>query len=199
MTTFPIAPPTVPRFGGVTFGIDRVVAATQSPFTLEETTFLHPGAAWSGSVSLPPMSAVQAAAWSAFLARLAGRDGTFTLNPPDRAAPFGTQTADFTVASAAAARATSISVTMVASATLLAGDRYSIADELHEVVVDATADGAGAATLEFEPPLRAALVGSETVKVSPPRGVFRMLVNDLRPDRNRDGTYSLGFGFREAF
>ncbi len=199
MTTFPISPPAAPLFADVSFGIDRVVASTRSPFTLDETTFLHPGAAWSGSVTLPSMRAAEAAPWSAFLARLAGRDGTFTLNPPDRSVPFGTQVADFSVASAAAARASSIAVTMIAAATLLAGDRFSIADELHEVVVDVTADGGGNATLVFEPPLRAALTGGETVKVSPPRGVFRMVANDLRPDRKRDGTYALSFGFTEAF
>ena len=118
---------------------------------------------------------------------------------PDRAAPFGTQTADFTVAGAAAARATSLAVTMAAGATLLAGDRFSIANELHEVVVDVTADGLGAATLEFEPPLRAPLVGVETIKTTPPSGTFRLLKNDVRPVRNGDGTYSLSFGFREAF
>lgn len=199
MTTFPITPPGTPRFADAEFGIERVVAATESPFSLRQQVYVHPGAAWSGTVTLPRMSAAQAAPWSGFLARLEGMGGTFYLSPPDRAAPFGTQTADFTMAAAAAVRAASISVTMGANATLKAGDRISINDELKEIMVDATADGAGAATLEIAPPLRTALAGGETIKASPPRGIFRLTANDVRPQRDKAGKYSLAFAFREAF
>lgn len=198
MTTFPISIPATPRFREVDFGIQRVVGVTESPFELNQNIYAHPGAAWGGSVSLPQMSAAQGATWSAFAARLAGRSGTFLMAPPDRAAPFGTQSANFTVNGAHAERVTSLAVTMSVSATLLAGDRISIGQKLHEVVVDATADGAGAATLSIEPPLRVALTGGETVKCNPPEAEFRMMANDVRPVRNGDGTYSLAFEFREA-
>ena len=90
------------------------------------------------------------------------------------------------------------SVAMTAAATLLAGDRISIGALLHEVVVDATADGGGAATLTIEPPLRAALDGGETVKCDPPEIDLRLVTNNVGLTKDHRGLYRLSFAVREA-
>jgi hypothetical protein len=198
MTTFPINAPTTPGFTDVTFDLERVVGHTRSPFTFDDFFYVHPASAWSGTVSLPLMKAATAAPWSAFINELDGISGTFLMAPPDRSSPRGTQTANFTVSGAHAARVTSLAVTMTASATLLAGDRISIAQKLYEVATDATADGGGAATLEIRPPLKAAQVGGETIKCDPPEILLRLTSNKFGVKRNRHNNYSLSFAFREG-
>ena len=198
MTTFPITAPTA-AFRSATFGIKRVVGITSSPFTLREQVFAHPGAAWEGNVELVPMIGETAQEWAAFINRLAGRSGTFLMAPPDRSTPVGTQTANFTVASSAAIRATSISVDgMVASATLKAGDRIEIGNVIYEQVVDVAADGGGLATLTIEPPLKLALVGSETIQTTSMLGEFRLISNNVKSKHGPNGTYSLAFAFIEV-
>ncbi len=198
MTTFPITAPTA-AFRSATFGIKRVVGITSSPFTLKEQVYAHPGAAWEGNVELVPMVGETAHEWAAFIHRLAGKSGSFLMPPPDRTSPIGTQTANFTVASSAALRATSISADgMVAAATLKAGDRIEIGNVIYEQVVDVTADGGGLATLTIEPPLKVALVGAETIQTTSMLGEFRLTSNDIHPKLGANGAYSLSFAFREV-
>ncbi len=198
MTTFPITAPTA-DYRSAEFGIERVVGVTGSPFTLRQQVYAHPGAAWTGKVTLVPMTGETAHAWGAFLDRLAGMSGSFLMAPPDRTTPEGTQTSNFTVASSAALRATSISVSgMGAAATLKAGDRIEIGNIIYEQVVDVTADGSGLATLTIEPPLKVALAGSETIQTTSMLGEFRLTSNNVRPTRNPNGAYSLSFAFREV-
>ncbi len=198
MTTFPITAPTA-NFRSAEFGIERVVGVTGSPFTLRQQVYAHPGAAWVGRVVLAPMQGETAHEWASFINRLAGISGSFLMEPPDRFEPEGTQTGDFTVASSAALRATSISASgMGAAATLKAGDRIEIGNIIYEQVVDVTADGSGLATLTIEPPLKVALAGSETIQTTSMLGEFRLTSNSVRPTRNPNGTYGLSFAFREV-
>ncbi len=198
MTTFPITAPTA-AYRSAVFGIDRVVGITSSPFTLREQVYAHPGAAWVGNVELVPMQGSTAHEWAAFINRLAGKSGSFLMAPPDRTTPEGTQTADFTVASSASLRATSISASgMVAAATLKSGDRIEIGNIIYEQVVDVTADGGGLATLTIEPPLKVALVGSETIQTTSMLGEFRLMSNEVKSKHESNGTYSLSFAFREV-
>ncbi len=198
MTTFPITAPTA-AYRSAVFGIERVVGITSSPFSLREQVYAHPGAAWTGLVEMVPMVGETAHEWAAFINRLAGKSGSFLMAPPDRTTPEGTQTANFTVASSAALRATSISVSgMVAAATLKAGDRIEIGNIIYEQVVDVTADGSGLATLTIEPPLKVALAGSETIKTTSMLGEFRLMSNDVRRKLGANGAYILAFAFREV-
>ncbi len=198
MTTFPITAPTA-AYRSATFGIKRVVGITSSPFTLREQVYAHPGAAWEGNVELVPMQGETAQEWASFINRLAGVSGSFLMAPPDRTAPEGTQTSNFAVASSAALRATSISVSgMDAAATLKAGDRIEIGNIIYEQVVDVTADGGGLATLTIEPPLKVALAGSETIKTTSMAGEFRLMSNDVKSKHQSNGTYSLAFAFLEV-
>ena len=199
MTSFPITAPTSGGYQSASFGIERVVGKTMSPFTLREQVFAHPGAAWTGQITMAPMKGATAHEWAAFINRLAGVVGSFLMAPPDRTVPTGTQTANFAASGASAIRATSVSVSgMGASKTLLAGDRISIGNIIYEQVVDVTADGSGLATLTIEPPLRVALVGAGTIKTTAMLGEFRLTSNDVRASRRQDGTYKLAFDFREV-
>ena len=198
MTSFPITAPTA-EYRSAEFGIERVVGITGSPFTFRQQVYAHPGAAWTGKVTLVPMVGETAHEWASFISRLAGVSGSFLMAPPDRTSPVGTATSDFTVASSAALRATSISASsMGANKTLKAGDRIEIGNIIYEQVLDVTANGSGEATLTIEPPLKVALAGAETIQTTSMLGEFRLTSNDVRPTRNPNGTYSLSFSFREV-
>lgn len=201
MTTYPITMPTSPSgFVSVEFGLNRASSVTRSPYTLAEQAYYHPaGAAWEGSVTLPPMKLATAAPWSAFLANLQGSFGTFTLSPPDRRSPQGTQASSFTISGSAFARATTVGVNgMTAGATLLTGDRISIGGVLYELTADVTADGGGAGTIYFQPGLRIPLSGGEGVNCDPPTFEARMTRPDNMPKLDWDGTYTVSFAFHEV-
>ena len=60
----------------------RVVAVSESPFTLDTQVYAHQGARWEAEVSLPPLSHAEARSVEAFIVGLKGRENTFTFGNP---------------------------------------------------------------------------------------------------------------------
>ena len=63
-------PLTLPTATGITtqnWGLERVVAVTESPFTYQQQIFEHEGAQWRATLTLPPMKKDKASVWLAFL------------------------------------------------------------------------------------------------------------------------------------
>lgn len=185
--TYPLAAPTDPGPQTVALQFRARVAASESIFTGAVQTYEHTGLVWSASVGLPQMRNIdQAKEWAGFLTALNGREGTFSMAPPQYAAPRGTQAANIAVAAAAAIRAKSVDVKgMTVGATLLVGDLISIASRLYRVVEDATADGSGEATLTLSHGLRAAAAVDDVVTVLSPVGTWRLgdptVVQNIQP------------------
>ena len=60
----------------------RVVAVSESPFTLDTQVYAHQGARWEAEVSFPPLSHAEARSVEAFIVGLKGRENTFTFGNP---------------------------------------------------------------------------------------------------------------------
>ena len=91
----PSYPLTLPTATGITtqnWGLNRVVAVTESPFTLQQQIFEHEGSQWRCTMTLPPMKKDKASIWLAFFMSLRGRRGTFKLGDQDRKTIQGTAT-----------------------------------------------------------------------------------------------------------
>ena len=82
--SYPLTLPTVTGIKTQNWGMERVVAVTESPFTNQEQVFEHEGAQWKATFTLPPMKKDKAAVWLGFLMSLRGRRGTFKIGDQDR-------------------------------------------------------------------------------------------------------------------
>ena len=177
MTT--IAWPTLSRDGPaeVEWSLLSNTQTFTSPLSGSVQTVEMPGARWRISFTLANLSEADTAALSAFMVRLRGRAGRFSLHNWARPEPRGTASGTPAVAGASQTGTTLAIDGLAAGATLLAGDYFAVNGELKMVVANATADGTGAMTVTFEPPLRASPADNAPLTLSRPTATF-MLEDD---------------------
>ena len=149
----------------------------QSPLSGSVQTVEMPGARWKAAFTMDNLTEADSALLQAFLVKLRGRAGRFTLHNFARYEPRGTQRGTPLVKGAAQTGNTLIIDGCTVAATLLAGDYFAVNSELKMVVEDATANGSGEMTLTIEPPLRSSPADNAAITLLQPTAVF-MLSND---------------------
>lgn len=170
----PLEPPAALAAAEITLRLSDTVATTRNPTTRVPQDFDWQREIWLAQVRFARRQAADAAAIRGFLARLRGRREAFWLGDPAARNPQGTQTADFVLATGAAPGDRTLAVTMGAGATLKGGDYIQLGTRLHLLDRDATADGAGAATLNIWPAVRETASPAATVKSTNTRGAWRV-------------------------
>ncbi len=202
----PSYPLTLPTVTGVTtqnWGMERVVAVTESPFTNQEQIFEHEGAQWKATFTLPPMKKEKAAVWLAFLMSLRGRRGTFKIGDQDRKTIQGTATGTVLV-NGAAQTGNAINLdgfTASRANVFLAGDYIQINSYLYMVSANVTANSSGEATVYVEPSLRTgieAINDDTTVVYSNTTTLMRLDNNELNWDTDKVSVYGISFACSEA-
>lgn len=173
----------------MTMRLNRVVAVSESPYTLDTQVYAHQGARWEAEVSLPPLDHDQARPVEAFIIGLKGRENTFTFGNP-----LHTSTAAATLSATANIRAESLTTTSAASA-VTAGTYFQHTDYLYLVTADKSA---GAGTLSFQPPLRAAIASGQALTFNLPKAIWRMSSNDVGWSINSTSLYGFTFACVEA-
>jgi len=137
---------------------------------------------WTAALSCPDaLTAADAAVWRALVLGLNGRVNQLALYDLGNPAPRGTMRGTLTLASAASAGATSITLTGgagQAATTLLQADWLGLGQsgsqrELLAVAADATADGSGLITVSLVSPLRWAYSSGASVVWDKPTALFR--------------------------
>ena len=202
----PSYPLTLPTVTGVTtqnWGMERVVAVTESPFTNQEQIFEHEGSQWKATFTLPPMKKDKAAIWLAFLMSLRGRRGTFKIGDQDRKTIQGTATGTVLVKGASqTGNAINLDGFTASRANVfLAGDYIQINSYLYMVSANVTANGSGEATVFVEPSLRTgieAINDNTTVVYSNTTTVMRLDNNELNWDTDKVSIYGISFSCSEA-
>jgi len=202
----PSYPLTLPTVTGVTtqnWGMERVVAVTESPFTNQEQIFEHEGAQWKATFTLPPMKKEKAAVWLAFLMSLRGRRGTFKIGDQDRKTIQGTATGTVLV-NGAAQTGNAINLdgfTASRANVFLAGDYIQINSYLYMVSANVTSNSSGEATVYVEPSLRTgieAINDDTTVVYSNTTTLMRLDNNELNWDTDKVSVYGISFACSEA-
>jgi len=202
----PSYPLTLPTVTGVTtqnWGMERVVAVTESPFTNQEQIFEHEGAQWKATFTLPPMKKEKAAVWLAFLMSLRGRRGTFKIGDQDRKTIQGTATGTVLV-NGAAQTGNAINLdgfTASRANVFLAGDYIQINSYLYMVSANVTANSSGEATVYVEPSLRTGIEtinDNTTVVYSNTTTLMRLDNNELNWDTDKVSVYGISFACSEA-
>ena len=167
----------------------RVVAVSESPFTLDTQVYTHQGARWEAEISLPPLTHAEAKSIEGFIVGLKGREGTFTFGNP-----LDTSTLSDNTVSSAAIRAESFTLGS-GTAAVSAGTYFELNNYLYLVTSD---KAAGATTLNFQPPLRSAVTSSLVVKYNLPTTTWRMSANDVGWSINEASIYGFSFSCVEA-
>lgn len=201
--SYPLSLPSSPGFVSSTFELSSKTGITESPFTGKQQAHEFPYRLWRCTFTLPPMKRTDWNNWSVFVMQLRGRRGTFLLGDPDGQQLQGTATGTILTNGAANASATQIALDGFSNnGTIIKGDYIQIgadgANTLHLVTATATASG-GSATVDFEPPLRAAVADNTAVKLTGAKAIFRMDSDILGWEANRTSNYGFTFSCTQAF
>ena len=194
-----IAMPTSPAFTTSDWGIRRVVAVSESPFTGATQVQKYAKAQWYATLSLPPMKRSQAVEWQSFFMQLEGKANTFLLGDPDaKTVMGGNAPTSISVTSSAAIGATSVTLTIGSGKKLNKGSYLQFgtgsSSRLHMVVDDNTGNGA----VTIQPALKDAITTGTTVTFVSARGLFRMDTNELTWSANELSNYGITFSCSEA-
>ena len=201
--SYPLTLPTVTGITTQNWGLERVVAVTESPFTNQEQVYEHEGAQWRATFTLPPMKKESAAVWLAFLMSLRGRRGTFKIGDQDRKTIQGVATGTILV-NGAAQTGNAIDLDGFANSTnnvFKAGDYIQINSYLYMVSADVNSNGSGEATVYVEPSLRTgieAINDNTTVLYSNTTTLMRLDSNELNWNTNNVSVYGISFACSES-
>ena len=191
--------PTSPAFTTSDWGIRRVVAVSESPFTGATQVQKYAKAQWYATLSLPPMKRSQAVEWQSFFMQLEGKANTFLLGDPDaKTVMGGNAPTSISVTSSAAIGATSVTLTIGSGKKLNKGSYLQFgtgsSSRLHMIVDDNTGNGA----VTIQPALKDAITTGTTVTFASARGLFRMDTNELTWSANELSNYGITFSCSEA-
>jgi len=184
-------PLTFPNVGikSIEMRLKRAVAVSESPFTFDQQVHQHQGAVWEAEVTLPPLNHAEARAVEAFIVGLKGRSGTFTFGHP-----LHTSTATTTTSGITAIRSETLRTT-ARSGAVTAGTYFEVGDYLYVVTADKSA---GAGTLSFQPPLRAAVANGTALDFTLPKSTWRLASNDVGWSTDSASQYNFTFACTEA-
>lgn len=182
----------------------NVVGMSQSPFTGQQQVYKHQGQWWEAEITLPPMKRAEAEQIAAFLLKLNGRYGTFTLGDPANTAPRGVGTGTPLVNGGSQTGNSLVTDGWTTSTTgiLKAGDWIQLgsgsASRLHKVLNDVNSDASGNATLDIWPNLRSSPSDNDSITVTSPKGLWRLSSNDVNYSIDEASIYGITFACVEA-
>ena len=200
--SYPLTLPTVTGIKTQNWGMERVVAVTESPFTNQEQVFEHEGAQWKATFTLPPMKKDKAAVWLGFLMSLRGRRGTFKIGDQDRKTIQGVATGTILV-NGASQTGNAINLDGFANSTnnvFKAGDYIQINSYLYMISANVNSNSSGEATVYVEPSLRSGIEvinDNTTVIYTNTTTVMRLDSNELNWDTNKVSVYGISFACSE--
>ncbi|MEN6375554.1 MAG: hypothetical protein ABFD75_12370 [Smithella sp.] len=165
------------------FSLQPNTQSFESPLNKTVQTYELPGAKWLFTATWQNLNQADARIFKAWLASLRGMAGRFYANDLAHKTPSGCISGTLSVNAAAAAGASAISALSSLISTsniLLPGDYFQVGTELKIVTAAASTNGSGVAAISFEPPLRTALTGTESITYNTPLAIFRL--NDDKQD-----------------
>lgn len=194
MPTVPSAPQTVE------WTMNDVVATNISPFSGQQQTQDWQAGWLEASISMPPLTHVQAQAWVAFMMQCRGQVNAFLFGDPLAVAPRGTGSGT-PVVNGGTQFGFSLATkgwTASASGVLLPGDWIEVGQRIYRVLTGASSDGSGNATLSIWPQLRESPPDGDTITLTNTRGVFRLKSNSRKFSMTEARFYGFQFEIREA-
>lgn len=163
------------------FGLLSNTMSFTSPLSKSAQTVEMPSPRWQFSFTMDKLEEPDAALLQGFLAQLRGQAGRFYMYNMARQTPRGIATGTPIVAGASQVGTTLNTSGWTVSQTgiLKIGDFFKIGNELKMVVgADVNSDGAGLATITFEPPIRSSPANASAIITSSPTAIFKLTSDD---------------------
>ena len=201
--SYPLTLPTTTGIVTQNWGLNRVIAVTESPFTNQQQVFEHEGAQWTTTMTLPPMKKDKAAQWLAFFMSLRGRRGTFKLGDQDRKTIQGVATGTIRV-NGASQTGNQVALDGFANSTnnvFKAGDYIQINSYLYMVIEDVNSNGSGEANVKIEPSLRSGIEtinDNTTIIYTNTTTIMRLDENKFEWNTDKVSNYGISFACSEA-
>jgi len=182
------------------------VAVSKSIFTGEEQVQAHQGQWWEANIILAASERADAAAISAWLASMNGREKTILFGDPMSTAPQGaaSSTPGTPVVNGAGQTGGSLicdGAPNTITNYLKAGDYVGLGSgstsRLHMVLADVSSDGSGNFTLDIWPNLRSSPDNDATLVVTSATGLFRLGKNISQWEEQRN-LYGFSFNLTEV-
>lgn len=172
--TFPTLAQAAP--GALEWALVSNTQTFTSPLNGTIQTLELPGARWRASFTYQNLSDADAATLQAFLVALRGQAGRFYLWNFARPSPRGVATGTPVVSGAGQTGTSLVTSGWTNSVTgiLKTGDFIGVNGELKMLTADASSNGSGVATLNFEPPLRASPANGAAITVTKPTALFML-------------------------
>jgi hypothetical protein len=171
MPTYPLDVPTDPKLREATITMVSPTVISQSPFTGKTQRGEQAYSLWTLEGSYDNVYDENISRlWRVFFLELRGRAGTFKMIVPGTETPASGYTGSIGEVVGGSQTGTSLSTDNWDNSTtvLLAGDYFTVNDELKVVTADVTSDGSGLATVNFEPPLRNSPDDNDAFTISNP-------------------------------
>lgn len=204
MTTYPLSFPSVGVVNS-TFRLNRITSQSVSPFSAARQKCSHPGAYWDGTITFRPMTYAQSAEVKAFLAKLAGKFGTFSYGDPDALARGRMGAGGTILVNGGSQTGNTLNVDGMTTSTsniLKAGDYFQIgtgADaQLYMATENLNSNGSGAGVLTFEPNLRTSPADNAEIISTAPKGVFQLADDAAEWSSDASSVTSITIAFVEA-
>lgn len=180
---YPLDFPTTIKPSSFSIELKKAVAVTESQFTYAQQVQEHQGEAWQISVSLDLLNRDQAEEFNAFILKLAGRVGVFTMSIAGSETARGVATGTPLVDGAnQTGRVLNVKGwTPNISGILKAGDFIQLgtglSTRLHKVLDTVDSDANGDATLLLAPKITTAPNNEQAIIVQNAKGLFRLKSN----------------------
>lgn len=159
------------------FGLVSNTVTFSSPLSQAIQTVEMPSPRWQFKFSLDRLEEADAALVQGFIAQLRGQAGRFYMHNMARSTPRGIATGTPVVAGASQTGTTLNTSGWTPSqiGILKVGDFFKIGNELKMVVsADVNSDGAGLATITFEPPIRSSPSNGSSIVTNKPTAIFKL-------------------------
>tara|TARA_Y100000310_G_scaffold310550_1_gene355917 strand:+ start:116 stop:649 length:534 start_codon:yes stop_codon:yes gene_type:complete len=176
----------------------------ESPVTKQLSRDLKAGHRWEGMFIIGKMLASTAREWKAWFSSMQGPVKTFYAYDPDNRTPIGIADVGSDTPQIKGANQTGNSCTTDGwrnngTGLLLPGDHVQLDTELKEVTEQVDSDGSGNATINFEPAFHVSPGDNNAVTFENPKGIFRLVGNDVPFDSDEFGRHDFAFAFVEDF
>lgn len=161
----------------------------------------NPGDRWIGKVTLPLMTANQAADWLGFFDALDGYVNAFRLPHPDYKTIRGTAPNNTGRVAGGGQRGISLQTSSWPnnrSTLFRRGDMIEVGGKLKRITADAASTSSGAATLRVAPPFYNPPVDQVLIKTQNVTGVFRLSEGFVAPRSDMMRRHTFNFAIEEV-
>jgi hypothetical protein len=182
--TYPLSLPASGKIIRMDFRREARVGVSESPFTFSSQSYVWAGDRWMLTIEWGPLYLVaDANDIEGFLLALNGREGSFLAGDLTRPLALGTWVGQSPLVKGASQTGKTLLVDGLTptTTTCLKGDFFQLGSgatsRLHRLTQNSTANGAGEATLDFWPQLRASPADNAPLTLAAPKGLFMLAEN----------------------